>query len=176
MSLKRGSPLCINDVLTDDVLCLILGCVESTKDKEAFGLVCKRWLGLQSTETKKITARAGLHMLRRMSDRFTRLVELDYSQFASHRIYPDITDSDLAVIARGFPCLRNYRFWNESHWRRSYPIAVVGRDTLYKADGHGIIGCCQRLLYELPTDDKEYEEERVVNSASSSGGGGSAIV
>ena len=106
MSLKRGSPLCINDVLTDDVLCLILGCVESTKDKEAFGLVCKRWLGLQSTETK-ITARAGLHMLRGMSDRFTRLVELDYSQFASHRIYPDVTDSDLAVIARGFPCLRS---------------------------------------------------------------------
>ncbi|KAL5140299.1 F-box/LRR-repeat protein 4 [Glycine soja] len=91
---EAGSSLKILDVSYCDEITVA---AESTKDKEAFGLVCKRWLGLQSTETK-ITARAGLHMLRGMSDRFTRLVELDYSQFASHRIYPDITDSDLASL------------------------------------------------------------------------------
>ncbi|TKY50692.1 F-box/LRR-repeat protein 4 [Spatholobus suberectus] len=103
------SRLCINDVLMDDMLLLILGRVESEKDKKTFGLVCKRWLRLQSTETKKLTARAGdLHMLRRMADRFTRLVELDLSPTSaiSRSYYSDVADSDLAVIANVFPCLR----------------------------------------------------------------------
>ncbi|KAG5103127.1 hypothetical protein JHK84_048096 [Glycine max] len=55
-----GSRVCINDALTDDdVLPLILGMVERQEDKESFGLVCKRWLHLQSTEMKKITTHEG---------------------------------------------------------------------------------------------------------------------
>ena len=101
-----GSGLCINDVLRDDELRSILGRVESEKDKETFGLVCKRWLRLQSTERKKLAARAGPHMLRKMADRFTRLVELDLAQSVSRSFYPGVTDSDLAVIATAFTCLK----------------------------------------------------------------------
>ncbi|KAK7280636.1 hypothetical protein RJT34_25701 [Clitoria ternatea] len=100
------SKLCINDALTDDELRSILGRVESEKDKETFGLVCKRWLRLQSSERKKLAARAGPLMLRRMADRFTRLVELDLAQSVSRSFYPGVTDSDLTVIANGFRCLR----------------------------------------------------------------------
>ncbi|KAJ1436354.1 Leucine-rich repeat [Sesbania bispinosa] len=103
---ESESRLCINDALTDDELRSILARVESDKDKETFGLVCKRWLRLQSTERKKLAARAGPHMLRRMADRFTRLVELDLAQSVSRSFYPGVTDSDLAVIANGFRCLR----------------------------------------------------------------------
>ncbi|XP_057735357.1 F-box/LRR-repeat protein 4 [Arachis stenosperma] len=101
-----SSNLCINDTLTDDELRSILAKLESEKDKEIFGLVCKRWLRLQSTERKKLAARAGPHMLRRMADRFTRLLELDLAQSVSRSFYPGVTDSDLAVIANGFTCLR----------------------------------------------------------------------
>lgn len=100
------SALCINEALTDDELRSILAKVDSEKDKETFGLVCKRWLRLQSTERKKLSARAGPHMLRKMADRFTRLVELDLAQSISRSFYPGVTDSDLAVIANGFRCLR----------------------------------------------------------------------
>lgn len=100
------SALCINEALTDDELRSILAKVDSEKDKETFGLVCKRWLRLQSTERKKLSARAGPHMLRKMADRFTRLVELDLAQSVSRSFYPGVTDSDLAVIANGFRCLR----------------------------------------------------------------------
>ena len=100
------SALCINEALTDDELRSILAKVDSDKDKETFGLVCKRWLRLQSTERKKLSARAGPHMLRKMADRFTRLVELDLAQSISRSFYPGVTDSDLAVIANGFRCLR----------------------------------------------------------------------
>jgi len=100
------SKLCINDVLRDDELRSILGRVETEKDKETFGLVCKRWLRLQSTERKKLAARAGPLMLRKMADRFTRLVELDLAQSVSRSFYPGVTDSDLAVIANGFTCLK----------------------------------------------------------------------
>ncbi|ESW14747.1 hypothetical protein PHAVU_007G014200 [Phaseolus vulgaris] len=101
-----GSELCINDVLRDDELRSILSRVESEKDKETFGLVCKRWLRLQSTERKKLAARAGPHMLRKMADRFTRLHELDLAQSVSRSFFPGVTDSDLAVIANGFTCLK----------------------------------------------------------------------
>ncbi|MED6179791.1 hypothetical protein PIB30_004435 [Stylosanthes scabra] len=101
-----SSNLCINDSLTDDELRSILAKLENEKDKEIFGLVCKRWLRLQSTERKKLAARAGPHMLRRMADRFTRLLELDLAQSVSRSFYPGVTDSDLAVIANGFTCLR----------------------------------------------------------------------
>ncbi|XP_047179699.1 F-box/LRR-repeat protein 4 [Vigna umbellata] len=107
-----GSKLCINDVLRDDELRSVLGRVETEKDKETFGLVCKRWLRLQSTERKKLAARAGPHMLRKMADRFTRLVELDLAQSVSRSFYPGVTDSDLAVIANGFTCLKILNLYN----------------------------------------------------------------
>ncbi|KAG4933473.1 hypothetical protein JHK87_047475 [Glycine soja] len=47
----------------DDELRSILERVESEKDSETFGLVCKQWLQLQSTERKKLATRAGPHML-----------------------------------------------------------------------------------------------------------------
>ncbi|KAK4261903.1 hypothetical protein QN277_004839 [Acacia crassicarpa] len=100
------SPLCINDVLTDDELRFILARLDNDKDKDIFGLVCKRWLHLQSTQRKKLAARAGPHMLRGMATRFTSLVELDLSQSVSRSFYPGVTDSDLSVIANGFRYLR----------------------------------------------------------------------
>ncbi|CAI8601720.1 unnamed protein product [Vicia faba] len=102
----RVSGLCINEALTDDELRSILARFDNDKDKETFGLVCKRWLRLQSTERKKLSARAGPHLLRKMAERFTRLVELDLAQSVSRSFYPGVTDSDLAVIANGFRCLR----------------------------------------------------------------------
>ncbi|KAL8138038.1 hypothetical protein V2J09_004039, partial [Rumex salicifolius] len=98
--------MCINDVLRDDELRMILSKMETEKDKELFGMVCKRWLHLQSTERRKICARAGPLMLRKMADRFTRLVELDLSQCVSRSFYPGVTDADLSVIANGFTSLR----------------------------------------------------------------------
>lgn len=98
--------VCINEALTDDELRSVLAKLESQRDKEVFGLVCKRWLHLQSTERKRLSARAGPHMLRRMADRFSRLHELDLSQSISRSFYPGVIDSDLRVIAHGFKCLR----------------------------------------------------------------------
>ncbi|RDX81145.1 F-box/LRR-repeat protein 4, partial [Mucuna pruriens] len=107
-----GSRLCINDILKDDELRSILRRMESEEDKETFGLVCKRWLRLQSTERKKLAARAGPHMLRRMADRFPCLLELDLAQSISRSFYPGVTNSDLAVIANGFTCLRSLNLHN----------------------------------------------------------------
>ncbi|GMP92311.1 hypothetical protein CsSME_00042589 [Camellia sinensis var. sinensis] len=98
--------ICINEALRDDELRAILARLESDKDKEVFGLVCKRWLHLQSTERRKLAARAGPLMLRKMAARFTRLHELDLSQSISRSFYPGVTDSDLSVIANSFTCLR----------------------------------------------------------------------
>ncbi|KAL5543067.1 hypothetical protein UlMin_010777 [Ulmus minor] len=98
--------ICINEALTDDELRSVLAKLDSEQDKDHFGLVCKRWLRLQSTERKKLFARAGHHMLRRMAARFTCLQELDLSQSLSRSFYPGIMDSDLSVIADGFRCLR----------------------------------------------------------------------
>lgn len=100
-----ASPICINESLTDDELRSILSRLEANRDKEVFGLVCKRWLHLQSTERKKLSARAGSHMLQKMASRFTRVLELDLSQSLSRSFYPGFTDSDLTVIADGFKCL-----------------------------------------------------------------------
>ncbi|XP_058097821.1 F-box/LRR-repeat protein 4 [Magnolia sinica] len=104
--------LCINDILTDDELRAILSKLESEKEKDGFALVCKRWLHLQSTERKKLCARAGPLMLRRLASRFSRLLELDLSQSASRSFYPGVTDSDLSVIAAGFRCLRTLNLQN----------------------------------------------------------------
>lgn len=98
--------ICINDSLTDDELNSILSKLDNEKDREIFGLVCKRWLSLQSTERKKLAARAGPHMLQKMAARFSGLIELDLSQSISRSFYPGVTDSDLAVIAKGFRCLK----------------------------------------------------------------------
>ncbi|WJZ97515.1 hypothetical protein VitviT2T_016115 [Vitis vinifera] len=103
---EEASGVCINEALTDDELRAVLAKLQSDKDKEVFGLVCKRWLHLQSTERKKLCARAGPLMLRKMAARFSRLVELDLSQSISRSFYPGVTDSDLKVIADGFGCLR----------------------------------------------------------------------
>ncbi|CAI0415384.1 unnamed protein product [Linum tenue] len=103
---SSSSPTSINEALTDDELRSILGKLEDDKDKEIFGLVCKRWLRLQSTERRKLAARAGPHMLQKMAARFSRLLELDLSQSVSRSFYPGVTDSDLAVIADGFKSLR----------------------------------------------------------------------
>lgn len=98
--------VCINDALRDDELRLVLAKLDSETDKEVFGIVCKRWLHLQSTERKKLFARAGPHMLRRMAARFSRLQELDLSQSVSRSFYPGVTDSDLSVIVDGFRSLK----------------------------------------------------------------------
>ncbi|KAG5241668.1 hypothetical protein OIU76_024838 [Salix suchowensis] len=97
--------ICINDALTDDELRSILSKLENDKDRDVFGLVCKRWLLLQSTERKKLAARAGPHMLQKMAARFSRLIELDMSQSISRSFFPGVTDSDIAVIADGLRCL-----------------------------------------------------------------------
>uniref|UniRef100_A0A2N9HKL6 COI1 F-box domain-containing protein n=1 Tax=Fagus sylvatica TaxID=28930 RepID=A0A2N9HKL6_FAGSY len=108
----ESKSVCINEALREDELRAILGKLESDKDKEAFGLVCKKWLYLQSTERKRLAARAGTHMLRKMAARFTKVVELDLSQSPSRSFSPGLTDSDLSVIARGFTCLRLLSLYN----------------------------------------------------------------
>ncbi|XP_068640448.1 uncharacterized protein [Aristolochia californica] len=101
-----GVTVCINECLMDDELRAILAKLDTQKDKDVFGLVCKRWLNLQSTERKKLCARAGPLMLRKLAARFIRLWELDLSQSISRSFYPGVTDSDLSVVASGFCCLR----------------------------------------------------------------------
>lgn len=105
-----AASVCINDSLRDDELRAILSRLESDKEKEVFGLVCKRWLHLQSTERRKLCARAGPHMLSRMAARFNRLHELDLSQSVSRSFA--VTDSDLSVIANAFTCLRALNLYN----------------------------------------------------------------
>lgn len=97
---------CINEALTDDNLRAILSKMDTQKDKEVFGFVCKRWLNLQSTERRKLRARAGPLMLQKMAVRFSALNELDLSQSSSRSFFPGVTDSDLSVIANGFTILR----------------------------------------------------------------------
>ncbi|KZV47866.1 F-box/LRR-repeat protein 2-like [Dorcoceras hygrometricum] len=97
---------CINESLGDDELRAVLSRLQLDKDRDSFGLVCKRWLRLQSTERRKLSARAGPHMLNRIAARFTYLRELDLSQSLSRSFHPGVTDSDLSVIATGFSTLR----------------------------------------------------------------------
>lgn len=105
MIMESRPRLCINERVGEDELRAILGKLESEQDKEAFGLVCKKWLYLQSTERKRLAARAGPHMLRKMAARFSKLLQLDLAQSVSRSFYPGVTDSDLSVIAHGFTCL-----------------------------------------------------------------------
>ncbi|KAJ0960261.1 hypothetical protein J5N97_001914 [Dioscorea zingiberensis] len=103
---EGGGRISINDALTDDGLRAVLERIGREVDRDTFGLVCKRWLHIQSTERRVLRARSGPAMLRRMADRFTGLVELDLSQSASRSFFPGVTDSDLGVIAAGFRWLR----------------------------------------------------------------------
>ncbi|KAG6422495.1 hypothetical protein SASPL_119067 [Salvia splendens] len=96
----------INERLGDDELRAVLSRLGDEEDKASFGLVCKRWLRLQSTERRKLCARAGPHMLTRLASRFTRLLHLDLSQSVSRSFYPGVTDSDLSVVAAAFSSLR----------------------------------------------------------------------
>ncbi|KAL3824288.1 hypothetical protein ACJIZ3_020317 [Penstemon smallii] len=98
--------VCINESLGDDEIRAVLSKLEHDKDKESFGLVCKKWLRLQSTERRKLCARAGPHMLRQIAARFTHLRELDLAQSMGRSFYPGVTDSDLALIATSLSALR----------------------------------------------------------------------
>ncbi|KAI3751577.1 hypothetical protein L2E82_22667 [Cichorium intybus] len=109
---KDGEEICINERLRDDDLRPVLVKLETDKGKEVFCLLCKKLLYLQSTERKKLCARAGPHMLRKMAARFTCLKDLDFSQSASRSFYPGVTDSDLSVIATGFNALHLLKLQN----------------------------------------------------------------
>ncbi|XP_008797210.1 F-box/LRR-repeat protein 14 [Phoenix dactylifera] len=103
---EEEARVCINEALTDDELRAVLARLDREEEKDTFGLVCKRWLRLQSSERRRLRARAGPAMLRQMAQRFCGLVELDLSQSASRSFYPGVTDSDLSVIVDGFRGLR----------------------------------------------------------------------
>lgn len=127
---EEEARVCINDALTDDELRAVLARLEREEEKDTFGLVCKRWLRLQSSERCRLRARAGPAMLRRMADRFSGLVELDLSQSASRSFYPGVTDSDLSVIAGGFRGLRVLTLQNckgemFSLWKRKNSIFFI---------------------------------------------------
>lgn len=94
--------VCINEVLTDDELRAVLWKLQTEEERDGFGLVCKRWLRLQSSERRRLRARAGPAMLRRMAERFSGVVEMDLSQSTSRSFYPGLTDSDLSVVAARF--------------------------------------------------------------------------
>ncbi|KAJ3680384.1 hypothetical protein LUZ60_016662 [Juncus effusus] len=97
---------CINDVLTDDELCTILSKLRAQEEKDSFGLVCKRWLQIESASRRRIHCRAGPDMLRRLAGRFSGLTEIYLSQSPSRSFYPGVTDADLGVIASAFRQLR----------------------------------------------------------------------
>lgn len=100
-----GGPL-INEVLTDDELRAVLVRLGPEAERDAFGLVCRRWLRIQSSERRRLRARAGPAMLRRLAARFPGVLELDLSQSLSRSFYPGVIDDDLDVIAGGFRNLR----------------------------------------------------------------------
>ncbi|KAG8095385.1 hypothetical protein GUJ93_ZPchr0012g21427 [Zizania palustris] len=80
-------------------------------ERDAFGLVCRRWLRIQSSERQRLCARAGPTMLRRMAARFSGVLDLDLSQSPSRSFYPGVIDDDLDVIAGGFRNLRVLALW-----------------------------------------------------------------
>jgi F-box and leucine-rich repeat protein 2/20 len=97
---------CINDILTDDELLMILSKLELQGEKDWFGLVCKRWYKIQSGDRRRLCVPPGPAMLRRLLGRFSGLIELDMSQSLSRSFYPGVTDSDLELIADALPGLR----------------------------------------------------------------------
>uniref|UniRef100_A0ACD5Z1N4 Uncharacterized protein n=1 Tax=Avena sativa TaxID=4498 RepID=A0ACD5Z1N4_AVESA len=101
-----GDVALINEVLTDDGLRAVLSRMGPESERDAFGLVCRRWLRIQSSERRRLRARAGPSMLRRLAARFPGIHELDLSQSLSRSFYPGVIDDDLDVIAGGFCNLR----------------------------------------------------------------------
>jgi F-box/leucine-rich repeat protein 2/20 len=101
-----GGGALINEVLTDDELRAVLTRLGPEAERDAFGLVCRRWLRIQSSERRRLRARAGPDMLRRLSTRFPGALELDLSQSPSRSFYPGVIDDDLSVIAGSFRNLR----------------------------------------------------------------------
>ncbi|XP_062222653.1 uncharacterized protein LOC133921690 [Phragmites australis] len=101
----RGGAL-INEVLTEDELRAVLTRLGPEAERDAFGLVCHRWLQIQNSERRRLRARAGPDMLRRLAARFTGILELDLSQSPSRSFYPGVIDDDLDVIAGSFRSLR----------------------------------------------------------------------
>ncbi|KAE8801861.1 putative F-box/LRR-repeat protein C02F5.7 [Hordeum vulgare] len=102
----EGDEAVINGVLTDDELRAVLTRLGPESERDAFGLVCRRWLRIQSSERRRLRARAGPSMLRRLAARFPGILELDLSQSPSRSFYPGVIDDDLNVIAGGFCNLR----------------------------------------------------------------------
>ncbi|TVU29084.1 hypothetical protein EJB05_20628, partial [Eragrostis curvula] len=92
----------INEVLSDDELRAVLTRLGPEAERDAFGLVCRRWLRIQSSERRRLRARAGPDMLRRLAARFPGVLELDLSQSPSRSFYPGVIDGDLDVIAGSF--------------------------------------------------------------------------
>lgn len=103
---SEGDEALINEVLTDDELRAVLTRLGPESERDAFGLVCRRWLRIQSSERRHLRARAGPSMLRRLAARFPGILELDLSQSPSRSFYPGVIDDDLNVIAGGFCNLR----------------------------------------------------------------------
>ena len=101
-----GGGALINEVLTDDELRAVLSRLGPEAERDAFGLVCRRWLRIQSSERRRLRARAGPDMLRRLAARFPGALEIDLSQSPSRSFYPGVIDDDLDVIASSFRNLR----------------------------------------------------------------------
>ncbi|KAI3907511.1 hypothetical protein MKW92_006444 [Papaver armeniacum] len=101
--------VCINETLTDDELRSILSKLDNYKDKEGFGLVCKKWLHLQSTERRKLCARAGPLMLKKMAARFSRIVGIRSLSITLSFVLSWVTDSDLWIGGtwKGLPRLQS---------------------------------------------------------------------
>ena len=109
---------CINDILTDDDLLSILSKLPTQQDKNAFGLVCKRWMNLQNAERRRLCVRAGPLMLERLALRFTRLTDLDFTQSASRSFFPGVSDVDLLTVSKNFRLLEriNLRECKGLYW------------------------------------------------------------
>ncbi|KAL6633916.1 hypothetical protein ACP70R_026587 [Stipagrostis hirtigluma subsp. patula] len=92
----------INEVLTDDELRAVLTRLGPEAERDAFGLVCRRWLQIQSSERRRLRVRAGPDMLRRLAARFPGVLELDLSQSVARSFFPGVNDDDLDVVAGAF--------------------------------------------------------------------------
>ncbi|EFJ17589.1 hypothetical protein SELMODRAFT_420841 [Selaginella moellendorffii] len=102
VSCKTGDNACINSILTDDSLRAILSKLDTQGERDNYSLVCKRWLMVQSTERRRLAARAGPLMLQKIAARFTNLIELDFAQSTSRSFFPGVIDADLETIAKNF--------------------------------------------------------------------------